>query len=620
MSYDYGTNTLGIKNPFKPEGILRAVAGLVIGILGVAILLGISKDLKVDSVKAWSDVFLGIALLTWSFKKIGNGLFKLFRYFVGRSVPTSLALNRNPSDQQNAIKEKDSTAYNSATLESMLMGRKNSTFHEPQGWTAQLIHSVFPKLIFMPYKIRNFVQELAGLVVSSTIAFVAFSLAYFVSVSGLVGNAGRIITPILSILLLIYMVGILRSSARSLRSAKNRTLHSKSSSSLALLTGFAIIVPIATGYVYSHLSGASKNNLHSFFENTLVFSAWFNLILLIVISIGVIAVSWVMIRERFNLADPETHVSEFRANMQESVHPKEIFINIDNIVLANRRFKEIPNRIYQEFNPELEEQSQGKGSFKGKLLIETQPEPIEIAYSPLFKKCRMLATIASQIMIVVSAILLIFLVSRSYELYSLSNSGLLKADNGQTRELLVQFGSMLTGCLTLFFSWQTIYYAGKLLERGSSLFWSEMQFGSLLMWMKAEGTYTESKISTGMAIHDSTRSENVVVRSSITPWIITSRITTSLFAESGTQNLEQPRHILKMSSNDDELNTIVAEIKTFLEERESIASIGNEKDLRNAATFYQINQTSMAHSTWNANNQPESLEEEGAAKLIQDDC
>lgn len=34
MSYDYGTNALGIKNPFKPEGILRAVAGLVIGILG----------------------------------------------------------------------------------------------------------------------------------------------------------------------------------------------------------------------------------------------------------------------------------------------------------------------------------------------------------------------------------------------------------------------------------------------------------------------------------------------------------------------------------------------------------------------------------------------------------
>ncbi|PPT10886.1 hypothetical protein CKA32_007133 [Geitlerinema sp. FC II] len=44
-----------------------------------------------------------------------------------------------------------------------------------------------------------------------------------------------------------------------------------------------------------------------------------------------------------DLVTPQTEVSEFRANMQESVHPNEIFINIENIVLANRRYKEVPN-------------------------------------------------------------------------------------------------------------------------------------------------------------------------------------------------------------------------------------------------------------------------------------
>ena len=74
------------------------------------------------------------------------------------------------------------------------------------------------------------------------------------------------------------------------------------------------------------------------------------------------------------------------------------------------------------------------------------------------------------------------------------------------------------------------------------------------MWMKTEGTYTESKISTGMAYNDSTRSENTVVRSSITPWLLTSHILTSTYATSGMMNLEHLRLII---DNPEELNEIV---------------------------------------------------------------
>jgi len=204
MAYDFGTNTLGIKNPFKPEGVAKTITGIAICILGVFPLLSISADLELDMVKAWKNAALGLFLLTWGFRHMGVGLFQLFRYFVGRSVPTSLAYNHSESERENAKEEKDSMAYDSQGLESMLVGRKNSTFVEPQGWLARLIHTVFPKLIFTPYPIRNFVQELAGLITISVIALVAYGVTYFVSISGLVGDAGQLIIPTFSVILLIY--------------------------------------------------------------------------------------------------------------------------------------------------------------------------------------------------------------------------------------------------------------------------------------------------------------------------------------------------------------------------------------------------------------------------------
>src|SRR5690606_12499801 len=99
------------------------------------------------------------------------------------------------------------------------------------------------------------------------------------------------------------------------------------------------------------------------------------------------------------------------------VHPNEIFINIENIVLANRRYKEIPNRIYLGFEPVLQEQSQGKGNFKGQLLIETQPEFAEMQYSPNFKTFRLLSTIVAQALLFIAALLFYYLVAETYEIY-----------------------------------------------------------------------------------------------------------------------------------------------------------------------------------------------------------
>ena len=140
----------------------------------------------------------------------------------------------------------------------------------------------------------------------------------------------------------------------------------------------------------------------------------------------------------------------------------------------------------------------------------------------------------------------------------------------------------------------------QLLANTAHLFFAEMQFESLLVYFKCEGTFTESKISTGTGIHDSTRSENTLVRSSITPWIIVSRVISTTFAATGMKNLEHPRHIMEMHKDEGQLQAIKKDVISFLKDRESIASITSERDLGNASQIHQLNQQTRAIPTQQA--------------------
>jgi hypothetical protein len=134
----------------------------------------------------------------------------------------------------------------------------------------------------------------------------------------------------------------------------------------------------------------------------------------------------------------------------------------------------------------------------------------------------------------------------------------------------------------------------SLLANAAHMFFAEVQFESLLVYFKCEGTFTESKISTGTGIHDSTRSENVLVRSSITPWVIATKVVSSTFAASGMKNLEYPRHILEMHKSEGEMAAIREDVINFLKDRESIASITSTRDLENTSNIHAINQQSRA--------------------------
>ena len=260
-------------------------------------------------------------------------------------------------------------------------------------------------------------------------------------------------------------------------------------------------------------------------------------------------------------------VTEYREHWQESVHPMDIFRAIE-ITLAKHRFQEIPNRVYVNDVPQLVAQgSQNKGEFEGRTVQEVQPRPISDRRGD---RLLQIGIAAGQVLLL-GAGLLAFAVLM--QLTTISLAGLTQA---------------LLGAVIL-------WTAGMLIAHTSTLYVSEIEFESDLIAFQATGTFSESRLATGMSIYDSTRSENVIVRSSLTPWLLVSRLHTSTLTVSGSANLEQPRLILGMSENAELSRDLVADARSFLKDRQIMASVASESDLQAAANIYQMNERTRAN-------------------------
>lgn len=596
MAYDYGSESLGIRNPFKAEGLLRAVRGLIVSLLGIYPLLQVVSLVQQDKALAWFYAAIGFILLAGGLRALGGGIFQMLRFFVGRSVPTSLAPNYSKSERETAKLEQPH--YNSADLEEMLMGRKNKTFVEPVGFISRLVHTLVPKLIFLPYPLRNLAQRFSGALIATIIALVAYALTAFVCLTGLAGNTGDILLPFFSFLLVVYLIISWRNASTVFRKAE-KTIETQGNLQLAKIMAFAILAPVLLGLLISYL--LQQPDVQQFvtdLQQSGVESFAVAPQLLLVLLFAAISGSFIffLLKQRTAQVKAQTKVSEYRANWQENIHPRELFVNIDNIVMANRRYKEIPNRIYRELNPQLNEQSESKGDFSGEVIIETQPAYAPMEHSALFKQLRLLATITGQVLLLIGPFILFYLLFEAETVLQLIReySALARPSDAVTQGFIINLFNESQFILSLIFSWLICHSFGRLLETYSHTFWAELNFDSLLVYLKCEGTYTQSKLTTGKGIYDSTASENYVMRASLTPWIITSRIVSSTFADSGAKNVEHPRHILEMQDNPQELQAILDDIQGFLSDRETIASIKNQQDLSNTEQIYQINQQSRA--------------------------
>lgn len=560
MAFEYGSDTLGIKNPFKFEGFVLTVRGVFVTILGIVALFAV-KDLVADGAKiaGWLSLGIGVLLLTNGVIAVGRGLFKVMRFYVGRGVPASLAKNVGKSESH--VSE-PFVAYGDKNLEQMLMGRKNTTFVEPDGWLARMLHTIMPRLLFMPYPIRNLAQKLGAGMIYSLLAFLCYGLAWFSGSTGLTDISNTPVLDWLSIILAGYLFLVWSQRRSPLQRLLGATVQPAGSKGVVFMLVFSILAPVLLSYLHHNVTKLPE----------LPLSAGSYILFITLLAVVATLYGLFLTFLRAKLADPKTDVSEFRTNWQESIHPQEIFINFENIVMANRRYKEIPNRVYRDFDAHLVEQgSNDKGKFSGEMVQETQPVYKSLPITPLFKMLRISGTILGESLLAIAALLFYLAI-----------------------EPVTQINTQVIPAVDALIYPIIIWIFGQIISNSARVFWSEMNFESLVVYFQCHGTYSESKVSTGTSIHDSTRSENVVVRSSLTPWILTSRLVTSCFAESGSNNLENYRRILELHKADDDLDKITSEMKEFLGNRETIAGV-NEKDLNSASAIYQVNQETRSN-------------------------
>lgn len=591
MAFDYGSMGLGIPNPFKKEGLIRLTKGVLQTLIGAyAIYEGVS-EVKTSMVYAWAMVATGAIILGVGLKSMGAGLMAMLRFFVGRNMPTSLAYNHAPSERETASQEANIVGYTRSTLYEMLMGRKNQTFSEPVGLIARLIHSIFPRLLYLPAPIRNLAQRIVKSWLSTATWVLSYLIVTFVCVTGLAGDAGAAIQQFYMFVLLIALMVVWSGQADPIARSGSQKVEASSSGSIVGVVIMSLVFPIILGYGINLVTGILSAE-----EIALGTQIWSGVesisstaLILLVLTLASLSCGLLLylVYARTTVTDPKTEVSELKENWQESVHPREIFINLENIVMAERRYREVPNRVYEVLDPTLEQESAGKGSFKGALMQETQPvyKPMELGSH--FTSIRILTAISGAVLAIFATILFYSSASTASTLADWFTVDFNKRSidelSGNVIGPVVYIVQMLAVA-------SIISNFGKMLANGAHVFFAELNFESLLVDFKAEGTFTESKLSTGMSIHDSTRSENTLVRSSITPWVMASRLVTCTFAGVGPKNLEYTRTILEMHKAPNELVSIKNDLEAFLKDREAVATIRNAKELSSIAGIHMLNE------------------------------
>ncbi len=589
MAYEHGSIKLDINNPFLTEGKLQSIAGLFIALYGLWLLTGVVDAVARSQLLGWGQLAIAGIALVIGLRQLGKGLIKVFRFYVGRGIPLSLSPDLTQSNDALRRVERHATQYQPEDIESMLLGRKNISFREPQGFVARLVHSLLPKLIFLPYIFRNHATRLSVALFNTAIALFSYALISFVTNAGLLANNAELIRTAAQWFILLYLIKVWWSAA-DLGNRAVGELEQGGAHSIAKPLILAVAVPLGLGQLL-----AASPRISELFNTVTASPAWQGfegisptgyLLLLVVLSL--LASAWIgfLLLERMKQAEPVTEVSEYREVWQEDVHPREIFITLETIVLANRRYREIPNRIYKALDPHLKEQADGKGTFSGDILLETQPEPQRLEVSNGFRVARLGATTAGILMMLAGVIMLIHQSMSGLVLFqsmaaAKGQAGNIALISNYASQAASLFGNILLAVILI--------GNGRLLRNAAHWFWAELHFKSLLLNFKCDGTFRETRFVTGKGVYDSTQSDNQVIRSDITPWVTLCRAVSSTFAGIGNLNLEGPRMLLEMHRDEQELQSIINELLENLGSREKVASINNEKDLQAIDQINQVN-------------------------------
>jgi hypothetical protein len=566
---DIGSKLQSLKNPLRLFGYIEAALGLCLICIALYMLFKVPNLVKADMLSGWITAIVGIFLLLKAVHICWKGTYKSFSIVVGRNDPKSLSQNfANDNEASNKC------FYDANQLAKMLKGRLNSSFIEPRGWLESLLFSVARKLLFLPIPYRNMLQNYAVAIIKSLVDLTCYVILFFLYFCGLLqGNielALSVYTIYLSIRVCLIWKNAFVVQRNYVNSAENITKKKLVGSIVS-----AILIPTILVFIFNYIdpiSKANSNEIVGFIVNY-HWSMFFLCAVLFPLVLSFVAIF--MLRYKSKEYNITTEVSEKIANWQESVHPQDLFIAVENKVMATRRYMEVPNRIYVKFNPNLVQETSDKGSFSGFTLQETQPVRQNIEESKFLVKAKLVASFIGN--------LLIFL---SYVIFANTalniGSILVLGDGSLTADYLVTRFLVMVLC----------YECGLLIYNTTLLFLSELRFKSMLMYFKLDGTFTESKISTGMSVYDSTRSENSLVRSSLSPWIIVSNVVSSTFLGDNLNKFENTRYVMEMHKNDLELEAIIRDLREFFASRQVIADISSKENLISASNILAINKKS----------------------------
>ncbi|MDP5060905.1 MAG: hypothetical protein NWP64_03215, partial [Maribacter sp.] len=437
------------------------------------------------------------------------GSIRLFRFLVGRDVPQDIC---ERAYKKKDLKEKDyiekdhiKKVYSKSDIKKILMNRINPTFKEKNGFLSRLLISGYERFIFLPKGFRVLLESVSSLFFIFLIYFFVYLLTVFSISVGLlsVSEKSEIIT-IYGIVFLIKQLIVWLYYHPSKKRISNPDANVYNSKKIAINVVIAVLTPLILEMIARN--GGTIPNIN---VNTLL-----PISLLFLLSASLVAITAFLCIKRLYVLNPETSVSEYKDHIQVSVHPKDIFRCFE-MEMANKRYKEMPNRIYIDEKPFLDlEGSMNKGAFEGDAVQETQPVYVTSQLPLIARTVRFYVAIVGRALMFLSFIYLFFAIKQF--------------------NIDVSFNTFFT----TFYYPVLVSFFGYYLIRIAHIFYSEILFSSTLVHFFSDGTYTESKVSSGMSVYDSNRSENTVVNTSATPWILASNIITSTMADSSTENLE----------------------------------------------------------------------------------
>lgn len=547
MSYFYSSDSLDIKNPFKFEGKVNIFTGVIILLIGIIDLFMLRGNISQGNISTgWFKFLVCISLIGLGIRFVFIGITKVVRFYVGSGIPSSLT--RNISRSESHVKETE-IFYTTDHLEQMLLGRKNPTFLEPTSFVDQLVYSIFPKFLFLPLPMRNHLSILCSKAAYSFALLTIYILTLMSDFMGLFkSNCTQWCCLLFSLVLLVIW-----SRHKIRRQINIKVVENLNKSSFAILIVAAVLLPALMEFVGGKLIPPAPINALPF-----VFIDF----LLITTSV---VISLYLAKERSDMINPLTEVSEYKDHWQENIHPKNFYQGFE-MEMANYRFKELPNRVYRNYNPSITTMTKDeKGTFKGDCIYETQPVSEEINYSQIFKVIRSVVTSLGSLLTLIGCIMLFIQC----------------LNIGQKLTVQLIFSNIYLPIMLISF--------GTIISNIAHYYWAEINFKSYLVQFFGEGTYTESKISVGMSIYDSARSENEVIRSNFNPWILVSELRSTTISSSGSKNLEGFRYVFDIRSNDELLNSIVTGLKNYLGSRQTIASSFSDKDLDSINAFSSVN-------------------------------